>query len=74
MSDEAKVKPDAASGRSGGGESGGGAYPNPHANKKPKKDGFLGTGGQSGIGYHGSGQLGEKKVGENPNAPARGDD
>jgi len=36
------------SGRKGGGESGGGAYPNPHAGKEPK-DGFLGHGGQTDI-------------------------
>ncbi|WP_116090633.1 hypothetical protein [Sphingomonas crusticola] len=35
-------------GRSGGGESGGGAYPNPHTGKKPK-DGFMGHGGQTEI-------------------------
>ena len=36
------------SGRKGGGESGGGAYPNPHAGKAPK-NGFLGHGGQTDI-------------------------
>jgi hypothetical protein len=50
-------------GRRGGGESGGGAYPNPHRGKKAGKDGFLGSGGQSGKAYHG---------GDNPNAPAGG--
>lgn len=30
----------------GSGESGGGAYPNPHTGKKPK-DGFMGHGGQT---------------------------
>lgn len=49
-------------GRGGGGESGGGAYPNPHTGKKPRKDGFMGRGGQTGMDYHG---------GDNPNAPAR---
>ena len=39
---------DPAPGKSGGGESGGGAYPNPHSGKKPK-DGFLGHGGQTEI-------------------------
>jgi hypothetical protein len=47
----------------GGGESGGGGYPNPHTGKadKDKDDpgSFLGTGGQSGMDYHGPGQLGE---------------
>ena len=61
------------SGRRGGGESGGGAYPNPHAGKKPTKDGLLGSGGQSEMSYHGTGQLGEDEVeGGNPNAPAAG--
>ena len=59
------------SGRSGGGDSGGGAYPNPHSGKQGgKTDGYMGHGGQSEIAYHGKGQLGEDKVGENANAPA----
>lgn len=53
-----------ASGRTGGGESGGGAYPNPHAAGEGKSQGFLGHGGQSDIAYHGPGQLGEDKVGD----------
>lgn len=60
-------------GRSGGGESAGGAYPNPHARTKAK-DGFMGHGGQSEMAYHGAGRLGERKVGDNPNAPAASDD
>lgn len=51
------------------GESQGGAYPNPHTGK----DGGTFDGGQSGKAYHGTGQLGEEKVGENDNAPSRGD-
>jgi hypothetical protein len=39
---------DPAPGKSGAGESGGGAYPNPHTDKKPK-DGFLSHGGQTEI-------------------------
>jgi hypothetical protein len=60
----------------GTGESGGGAYPNPHTGKEDHPgDGFLGHGGQTDIGYHGSGQLGDQKVGgdENPNAGTRDD-
>jgi hypothetical protein len=49
-----------------GGQSGGGAYPNPHTGKE--EGGF--HGGQSGAGYFGKGQLGDKDVGETPNAPA----
>jgi hypothetical protein len=54
------------SGRGGGGESGGGPYPNPHRGK----DGFMGSGGQTGKAYHGDGKLGDEDVGSNPNAPA----
>jgi len=58
-------------GRSGGGDSGGGAYPNPHTGKEAgTSDGFMGHGGQSEMPYHGKGQLGEDKVGDNANAPA----
>ena len=53
-------------GRGGGGDSGGGPYPNPHSGKKPEKDGFLGRGGQSDMGYHGTGGAGDER--ENPNA------
>ena len=55
----------------GKGESGGGAYPNPHSGKDG--DGF--KGGQSGApGYYGHGQLGDHEVGDNDNAPADNDD
>ena len=64
---------DKVNGRDGGGDSGGGAYPNPHRGKAGDKDGFMGDGGQSGKGYHGGGRLGEDEVGDNPNAPAGGD-
>ena len=59
------------SGRGGGGESGGGAYPGPGRGKAGGKDGFMGGGGQSGEGYHGHGRLGGEDVGDNPNAPAQ---
>lgn len=62
-----------AQGRSGGGESAGGAYPNPHTGAKAK-GGFMGHGGQSEMAYHGTGRLGDRKVGDNPNAPAASDD
>lgn len=70
MSD--KSKPEQTTGVGGAGQSGGGAYPNPHSGKDGHSDGYEGHGGQSGMEYHGSGQLGEKKVGANPNAPAKG--
>lgn len=58
------------SGRSGGGDSAGGAYPNPHTGKKPKSGGFLGHGGQTEMAYHGKGQLGDQVIEGNENAPA----
>ena len=57
-------------GSTGGGQAGGGAYPNPHSGKEGKNDGFMGHGGQTEMPYHGTGQLGEDKVGGNANAPA----
>ena len=47
------------SGRDAAGESGGGAYPNPQTGKDGDNSGFMGHGGQTDIGYHGSGQAGE---------------
>ena len=57
-------------GRSGGGDSGGGPYPNPHTGKdgNPEKQGFFGSGGQTDMSYYGTGQLGEKDLGGNANA------
>ena len=61
---------DKIKGRSGGGESGGGAYPNPHTGKdEGGADSYMGHGGQTDMAYHGKGRLGGEKVGENPNAP-----
>jgi hypothetical protein len=58
-----------------GGESAGAGYPNANAGKKPKQAGLQGHGGQTEMGYHGSGQLGDQKVGEgNQNAPAKSSD
>jgi hypothetical protein len=61
---------DKFNGRSGGGDSGGGAYPNPHTGKEGKRGGFMDHGGQTEMAYHGTGQLGERKTGGNANAPA----
>ena len=47
-------------GRSEGGESGGGSYPNPHAGKTETNTGFMAHGGQTNIAYHGGGQAGEE--------------
>lgn len=52
-------------GRAGGGESGGGAYPNPQSGKEPGGRGF--EGGQSDKAYHGGGQAGDDG-GDAPNA------
>ena len=51
------------------GESGGGAYPNPHSGKD---DGGF-RGGQSDPNYYGKGQLGDRDTGDNPNAVAEDD-
>lgn len=64
------LKDEEPTGRGGGGESGGGAYPNPHTGKDGGGGGFMGHGGQTEMPYHGSGQLGEEEVGGNENAPA----
>ncbi|WP_175578848.1 hypothetical protein [Croceibacterium ferulae] len=60
-------------GRTSGGESDGGAYPNPHTGREPTQGGFMGHGGQTNIGYHGSGQTGSGGP-EAPNSTTRGDD
>ena len=68
-SDQQKVERE--TGTEGAGQSGGGAYPNPHSGKKAKGGGFFGHGGQTDMDYHGTGQLGDLKTGENANSPAR---
>jgi hypothetical protein len=65
---------DKSNGRGGGGDSGGGVYPNPHSGKKGGKDGFFGDGGQTEKPYHGHGRLGDEAVGDNLNAPAESDE
>jgi hypothetical protein len=69
--DKDQDKVERETGSTGAGQSGGGAYPNPHSGKKGKSDGFLGHGGQTDMNYHGTGQLGEQKTGDNANSPAR---
>jgi len=53
--------------RTAGGESGGGAYPNPHTGKEDKGEGgtggFMGHGGQSEQDYSGTGDKDDKGVG-----------
>lgn len=63
-----------APGKTDKSESAGGAYPNPHTAGERQSNGpghFFGHGGQSGMAYHGTGQLGDQKTGENPNSPDR---
>ncbi len=55
--------------KQGGGESGGGAYPNPQTGKTPENDGFMGHGGQTDIDYSGPG--GKGQAGDNANAVAK---
>ena len=50
------------------GESGGGAYPRDGEDPDPKHRNF--KGGQSDQAYYGDGQLGEKQLEENENAPS----
>ncbi|WP_242151563.1 hypothetical protein [Sphingomonas sp. BAUL-RG-20F-R05-02] len=67
---------DVTSGEMPGGESAGGAYPNPHTGKDgggTSPGDFLGHGGQTKQAYHGSGQLGDQKVGDQKNAPSQDD-
>jgi len=79
MNDEAKATPDPVGEEkaTGDGESQGGAYPNPHTGRDARggPDTFLGHGGQTEMGYHGTGQLGEKDVEDrdNANSSARSD-
>lgn len=59
-------------GSTGGGQAGGGAYPNPHTGKEGSdREGFMGHGGQTNQPYHGEGQLGDKETGENPNSATK---
>jgi hypothetical protein len=60
---------DMPGGKPNPGESGGGPYPNPYSGKD--EGGF--QGGQGRQGYFGKGQLGEKDVGETPNAVSEED-
>jgi hypothetical protein len=61
------------SGRQASGESGGGAYPNPHTGKDDHPaDGFLGHGGQTDMDYRGTGDAGDPSA-ENSNAATGSD-
>ena len=63
---------DAPGKTSDGGESGGGAYPNPQTGKTPQGGGFMGHGGQTDIAYSGTGDAGEREAG-NDNAVTKED-
>lgn len=65
-------KVDKMNGRTGGGDSGGGAYPNPHTGKEGGgREGYMGHGGQTEMPYYGGNKLGEQDLGDNPNAPVK---
>ncbi len=67
---------DMAGGLPNTGESGGGAYPNPHTGKGDNPDGpdkFGGHGTQTSIAYHGGQQLGEEQPASSPNTPTEED-
>jgi hypothetical protein len=53
--------------KQGGGESGGGAYPNAKGPDTKKESGFFGHGGQTDIDYSGTGAKGDRDAG-NDNA------
>ena len=61
---------DMAGGGPNPGESGGGPYPNPYSGADDAEEFH---GGQGKQGYYGKGQLGDKDVGETPNAPSKDD-
>ena len=56
-------------GCNGSGESGGGAYPNPHTGKEERGEGGGFEGGQSVKGYYGSGVLDGKEAASRPSEP-----
>jgi hypothetical protein len=73
--DAKPVSGETAGAMASGGESQGKPFPNDAAGDKSEQAGLTRHGGQTEMGYHGSGQLGGKKVGNgNQNAPAKGDD
>jgi hypothetical protein len=61
---------DMAGGLPNVGESGGGAYPNPHNGRTEDEQGGF-HGGQSQQGYYGKGQLGDKDVDESHNSVSK---
>lgn len=72
LPNESTESGEALNGREGGGDSGGGPYPNPHSGKDdPGREGYMGHGGQTEMPYHGAGRLGEQDTGGNANSPAK---
>lgn len=72
--DSPKVRSDGVSdvgthGRSGGGESGGGSYANPHSGKEARGDGGNFDGGQSEKDYYGGGILNGREAPEEETVP-----
>lgn len=58
------------------GESGGGAYPNPHndPDNADPENGFIGHGGQSDMRYYGDGEPGGDSIAETHNAVTEAED
>jgi hypothetical protein len=56
-------------GRSKGGESGGGAYPNPHTGKEERGEGGTFEGGQSEQTYYGGGKIAGEEAPERETRP-----
>ena len=72
MADEQDGVEDAPGKTAGGGESEGGAYPNPHKGQTRKTGGFFGHGGQTDIAYSGTGGVDDPEAG-NAKAVTKGD-
>ncbi len=62
--DAKPVSGETAAAFASGGQSKGADYPNANDGKDPEQGSVMGHGGQTEMGYHGPGQLGDQKVGD----------